>query len=84
MFTPRYNLNIAKVGVKRQLSIQQSIFLFQVYLTLITFAVFIIPAIIIAFCYGILVYIIVSKNSALKATVNRKQDRKPLYYNNGR
>lgn len=59
-----------------------SVWHWRVYLTLITFAVFIIPAIIIAFCYGILVYIIVSKNSALKATVNRKQDRKPLYYNN--
>jgi len=58
--------------------------MFQIYFTLITFAVFVIPAIIIAFCYGILVYIIVSKNSALKATIKRKQDRKPLYYNNGR
>lgn len=60
------------------------IFILQIYFTLITFAVFVIPAIIIAFCYGILVYIIVSKNSALKATIKRKQDRKPLYYNNGR
>ncbi|XP_063412179.1 cardioacceleratory peptide receptor-like [Mytilus trossulus] len=52
----------------------------KIYVTIIAFAVFIIPAIIIAFCYGIMVYIIVSKNSALMATMKKKHERKPLYY----
>lgn len=53
----------------------------KIYVTVITFAVFIIPAVIIAFCYGIMVFIIVSKNSSLKHIVTTKYEGKPLYYN---
>ncbi|KAJ8320053.1 hypothetical protein KUTeg_001640 [Tegillarca granosa] len=55
---------------------------FNIYITLIAFVVFFIPAIIITFCYGAIIYVIWRHNKVLYSINQYKADRnleKPLY-----
>ena len=58
---------------------------FQLYVTLIALAIFILPAVIMSVCYGIIIYIIWSKSKYIAGpTSNSKLSRKFTNRNKGK